>query len=255
MIQITLIQIDNYGPWTVTPGPRTEPDLQTLQSRLYGDLEREFGAHGGIVFFNRFDNLIAISNGMDYEDHLLIQKSIRNRYPITISMGVGTAETALKAQKIATEMIQKGGGAQSAERCEILNIDSLAGEDSVVQIAHIDINDITKNLTDVETAYDTSIKVYEVLIELMKELSEKEALCFFIGGDNYMSPSNNISKDQLREVLRHVDEKTGVRLKAGVGIAKKAARAADLADIGLEDIRANLTEDSVLVFNDLTKIE
>ena len=44
MIQITLIQIDNYGPWTVTPGPRAEPDLQTLQSRLYGDLEREKGS-------------------------------------------------------------------------------------------------------------------------------------------------------------------------------------------------------------------
>jgi GTP cyclohydrolase IIa len=98
MIQVTLIQIDNYGPWTVTPGPRAEPDLQTLQSRLYGDLEREFGAHGAIVFFNRFDNLIAISNGMDYDDHLLIQQSIRNRYPITISMGVGTADTAYEAK-------------------------------------------------------------------------------------------------------------------------------------------------------------
>lgn len=252
MIQITLIQIDNYGPWTVTPGPRAEPDLQTLQSRLYGDLEREFGAHGGIVFFNRFDNLIAVSNGMDYDDHLLIQQSIRNRYPITISMGVGTAETAIEAQKIATKMIQNGGGAQSAERCEILNIDSLAeGENSFVQIAHIDINDITTNLTDKKTAYNTSIKVYEVLLTLMKELSEIGGMCFFIGGDNYMAPSNNISKDQLRDALKRVDEKTGIRLKAGVGIAKKAGRAADLADIGLEDIRAGLTDDSVLIFNDL----
>ena len=31
MIQMTLIQIDNYGPWTVTPRPRTESDLQILQ--------------------------------------------------------------------------------------------------------------------------------------------------------------------------------------------------------------------------------
>ncbi len=252
MIQITLIQIDNYGPWTVTPGPRAEPDLQTLQSRLYGDLEREFGAHGGIVFFNRFDNLIAISNGMDYDDHKLIQNSIRNRYPITISMGVGSAETAYEAQKIATEMIQKGGGAQNAERSEILNIDSLVEDnDSVVQIAHIDIDDVTGLLTDVETAYDTSIKVYEVLFALMEELSKIGGLCFFIGGDNYMAPSNNISEDVLRDALKNVDAKTGVRLKAGIGIAKKAGKAADLADIGLEDIRAKVTDDSVLVFNDL----
>ena len=31
MIQMTLIQIDNYGPWTVTPRPRTESDLHSLQ--------------------------------------------------------------------------------------------------------------------------------------------------------------------------------------------------------------------------------
>ncbi|MDO5822815.1 GTP cyclohydrolase III [Methanosphaera sp.] len=252
MIQVTLIQIDNYGPWTVTPGPRAEPDLQTLQSRLYGDLEREFGAHGAIVFFNRFDNLIAISNGMDYDDHLLIQQSIRNRYPITISMGVGTADTAYEAQKIATKMIQNGGGAQSANRCEVLNIDSLADDDnSLVQIAHIDINDITNTLTDIETAFDTSIKVYEVLLALMDELAKIGGMCFFIGGDNYMAPTNGISKDQLREALKVVDKKTGVTLKAGIGVAKQAGRAADLADIGLEDIRAELVDDSVLLFNDL----
>ena len=251
MIQITLIQIDNYGPWTVTPGPRAEPDLQTLQSRLYGDLEREFGARGGIVFFNRFDNLIAISNGINKEDHEKIQESIRNRYPITISMGVAARESALEAQKVATQMIQEGGGAQSDKRCEILNVESLVDEgNSKVQISHIDINNITNTLTDVETAYDTSIVVYDVLIELMKELKKLGGLCFFIGGDNYMAPSNGITKSQLRAALKRVDEKTGVTLKAGVGIAKSGGRAADLADLGLEDIRADLTDDSVLVFHD-----
>lgn len=42
MIQMTLIQIDNYGPWTVTPRPRNESDLQILQAELYADLERQF---------------------------------------------------------------------------------------------------------------------------------------------------------------------------------------------------------------------
>ena len=42
MIQMTLIQIDNYGPWTVTPNPRTESDLQILQSTLYAELQKQF---------------------------------------------------------------------------------------------------------------------------------------------------------------------------------------------------------------------
>lgn len=251
MIQITLIQIDNYGPWTVTPGPRAEPDLQTLQSRFFGDIEREFGARGGIVFFNRFDNLIAISNGITAEDHIKIQDSIRNRYPFTISMGVAARNSPFEAQKIATEMIQEGGGAQSKDRVEILNIDSLAtDEESKVQIAHIDINNVTTKYTDIETAYDTSIVVYDVLNELMKEFKKYGAMCFFIGGDNYMAPSNGITKNELRDILKKIDSKTGVTLKAGVGISKYADKAADLADLGLEDIRADLTDDSVLVFHD-----
>ena len=142
MIQMTLIQIDNYGPWTVTPRPRNESDLQILQAELYADLERQFANKKGLVFFTRFDNLLAVTNGIDEEDHLRIQRSIRNRYPITISMGVGAAETPHEAQKLATIALQKEGGAQSSKRKEILAIDSLApaDENNLVQAAHIDIN-------------------------------------------------------------------------------------------------------------------
>ena len=48
--QVTHIQIDNYGPWTVTPEPRREVDLQTLQSRLYADLSQLFGNRDGYVW-------------------------------------------------------------------------------------------------------------------------------------------------------------------------------------------------------------
>ena len=58
MIQMTLIQIDNYGPWTVTPRPRTESDLQMLQASLFADLNNHFGNKKGLVFFTRFDNLL-----------------------------------------------------------------------------------------------------------------------------------------------------------------------------------------------------
>lgn len=54
MIQMTLIQIDNYGPWTVTPSPKAESDLQILQAELYADLEQQFAARGGLVFFYTF---------------------------------------------------------------------------------------------------------------------------------------------------------------------------------------------------------
>ena len=178
MIQMTLIQIDNYGPWTVTPRPRTESDLQMLQASLFADLNNHFGNKKGFE-----------------EDHLRIQRSIRNRYPITVSMGVGAAETPHEAQKLATIALQKAGSAQSGERKEILAIDSLVSEeDSYVQAAHIDINSVTETLTDIESAFDTSFMVNKAQHYLMTKLIKKGALLFFIGGDNFMSPCNGLSE-------------------------------------------------------------
>ena len=123
--------------------------------------------------------MLAVTNGVDMEDHLRIQKSIGNRYPITISMGVGAAETPYEAQRKATNALQNYGGAQSEERTEVLAIDGLVKSDeSFVQIAHIDINGITDSLTDIIPAYDTSFIVNRVQHFLMKKLIER-VHCYF----------------------------------------------------------------------------
>ena len=239
MIQMTLIQIDNYGPWTVTPKPRNESDLQILQAELFADIQKQFATKKGLVFFTRFDNMLAITNGINEEDHLRIQRSIKNRYPVTISMGVGAAETPHEAQKLATVALQKEGGAQSSDRKEILAIDSLVDEDSgYVQVAHIDINSVTETLTDVESAFDTSFMVNKAQHYLMTKLIKKGALLFFIGGDNFMSPCNGLSEKEIEEILMEINDEIGIGLKAGIGRGRNAEDAAYMADIGLENIRA-----------------
>ncbi|MCQ2964757.1 MAG: GTP cyclohydrolase IIa [archaeon] len=253
MIQMTLIQIDNYGPWTVTPKPRTESDLQILQAELFADVQRLIAAKKGLVFFTRFDNMLAITNGLNEEDHLRIQRSIRNRYPITISMGVGAAETPHEAQKLATIALQNAGGAQDGERKEILAIDSLIEnpEDSFVQAAHIDINSVTETLTDIESAFDTSFMVNKAQHYLMTKLRKKGALLFFIGGDNFMSPCNGLSEEEITEILIEIKEEIDIGFKAGIGRADNAEDAAYMADIGLEIIRANDNQKWIEVVEEL----
>lgn len=247
---MTLIQIDNYGPWTVTPTPRTESDLQILQSELFADVQRQFATKKGLVFFTRFDNMLAVTNGINKEDHFRIQRSIRNRYPITISMGVGAAKTPYEAQKKATIALQKAGGAQSAQRKEILAIDSLVDpEDSFVQMAHIDINGVTKSLTDIVTAFDTNFLVNKAQHHLMTKLIEKGALLFFIGGDNFMSPCNGLSPEDLKEIIKEIDEKIDIKHKAGVGRSDNAEDSAYLADLGLEHIRDGNNQEIICVLN------
>ncbi|MBE6512436.1 MAG: GTP cyclohydrolase IIa [Methanobrevibacter olleyae] len=253
MIQMTLIQIDNYGPWTVTPRPRTESDLQILQAELFADVQRQIAAKKGLVFFTRFDNLLAVTNGLNEEDHMRIQRSIRNRYPITISMGVGAAETAHEAQRLATIALQKEGGAQSSGRKEILAINNLIEnpEDSFVQAAHIDINSVTETLTDIESAFDTSFMVNKAQHYLMTKLRDKGALLFFIGGDNFMSPCNGLSEEDLTQILIDIKEEIGIGLKAGIGRADNMEDAAYMADIGLEIIREGNNKDWIHVIEEL----
>lgn len=248
MIQMTLIQIDNYGPWTVTPNPRNESDLQILQAELFADVQRQIAMKKGLVFYTRFDDMLAVTNGLDEEDHMRIQRSIRNRYPITISMSVGTAKTPYEAQKIATEVLQKKGGAQSIERKEILAIDSLVKpEDSFVQMAHIDINGVTDSLTDIIPAFDTNFLVNRAQHYLMTKLIEKGALLFFIGGDNFMSPCNELETEELMEILKEIDDEIKIAFKAGVGRSDNAEDAAYMADLGLEEIREGNNEELVYV--------
>ena len=176
------------------------------------------------------------------EDHLRIQKSIGNRYPITVSMGVGAAETPYEAQRKASAALQKYGGAQNEERKEILAIEGMVNPDeSFVQIAHIDINGITDSLTDIIPAYDTSFIVNRVQHFLMKKLIEKGSLLFFIGGDNFMSPCNGLDPEGILKIIEEIEEEINIALKAGVGKAPSAEKAANLADLALEEIRGGFT--------------
>jgi GTP cyclohydrolase IIa len=166
-------------------------------------------------------------------------------------MGVGAAETPYEAQRNATAALQNYGGAQSEDRTEILAIDGLVNkEDSFVQIAHIDINGITDSLTDIIPAYDTSFIVNRVQHFLMKKLIEKGSLLFFIGGDNFMSPCNGLKPEGILKIIEEIEDETNIALKAGVGKAPTAEKAANLADLALEEIRGGFTYDLVHVMKE-----
>jgi len=77
----------------------------------------------------------------------------------------------------------------------------------------------------------------------MTKLIEKGALLFFIGGDNFMSPCNNLSPQDLISIIKEIEDEIQISHKAGVGRGKNAEDAAYMADLGLEEIRdGNNTE-------------
>jgi GTP cyclohydrolase IIa len=239
--QVTLIQIDNYGPWTVTPEPRREVDLQTLQSRLYADLSQLVGNREGYVFFTRFDNMIAVTNGIDEADHALIQESVGNRYPVTVSFGVGVDESPVEALSAATEHVQDAGSAQEPDRTEILRgqvLDSGERANDDVQIAHFDVNDATGKYTDRMNAFDSFIHIEQGYAELMQYMRRAhDALSFFVGGDNVIAVCPDLDETAYEDAIQHVQDTAEVALKVGVGQAKTAQSAGMAAKHALEDCR------------------
>ncbi|MFC7203834.1 GTP cyclohydrolase III [Haloferax namakaokahaiae] len=239
--QLTLVQIDNYGPWTVTPDPRREMDLQTLQSRLFADLAQFVGARDGYVFFTRFDNMVAVTNGLDHADHELLQESIGNRYPVTISLGVGVDKNPAVALERATDVVQRAGSAQDGDRREVLAGDTIPDADRTdgdVQIAHFDVNDATGKYTDRLNEFDTFIHIEQGYASLMRHLREEHgALSFFVGGDNIISVTPDLSEADYRAAIEHVEAEADVELKVGVGTASNAHEAGFAAKHALEDCR------------------
>ena len=237
--QLTLIQIDNYGPWTVTPEPRREMDLQTMQSRLYADIAQFLGGRDGYVFFSRFDNMIAVTNGLGEASHKALQETIRNRYPVTISLGTGTADTPAVALDEATEQIQAAGSAQDESRTEVLAgsfLDTPA--DSTLNIAHFDVNDATGKYTDQLNEFDSFIQIERGYASLMEHMREAHgALSFFVGGDNVIATCPELSAGEYQAAIEHVEADVGVELKVGVGRGTTPHEAGYAAKHALEDCR------------------
>ena len=243
--QVTLVQIDNYGPWTVTPEPRREADLQTMQSRLYADISQFVGNRDGYTFFTRFDNMIAVTNGLDLEDHALLQESVGNRYPVTLSLGVATGTTPAQALEDATGLLQDAGSAQDKNRREILD-GRVVGEgfrtDDDVQIAHFDVINATGQYTDELNAFDTFIEIEQGYAALMKHMRHThDSLSFFVGGDNVIAVCPDLGVSDYEEAIAHVEETAGVRMQVGAGRGKNAHEAGFAAKHALENCRADGT--------------
>ncbi|AFO58524.1 MULTISPECIES: GTP cyclohydrolase III [unclassified Natrinema] len=243
--QVTLVQIDNYGPWTVTPEPRREADLQTMQSRLFAEISQFVGNRGGYAFFTRFDNMIAVTNGCSLEDHALLQESIGNRYPVTLSLGVATGTSPVQALADATARLQEAGSAQDETRRECLEgrgIEDGYRADDDVQIAHFDVVNATGNYTDELNAFDTFIEIEQGYAELMRHMRyTHDSLSFFVGGDNVIVVCPDLEAADYEEATAHVEDAVDVEMQVGVGRGASAHEAGFAAKHALETCRADGT--------------
>jgi GTP cyclohydrolase IIa len=235
------LQLDDYGPWTTTPAPRRETDLQALQARLFADVADFFGDRDGYAFAGRYDNMIGVATRIDPDAFERLQELVRNRYPVTLSVGVGTAATPAAALDAAGAVLRDAGSAQAGDRQEVLGHRRADGVDEPgsVTVAHFDVVDATGAYTDSVSPARADIDIRRGVLELADHLrTEHDAVTQFVGGDNAIAVCPPLDRAAVDAVTDHVREATGVDLQVGVGHGPTAHAAGDDAKHALEDCRA-----------------
>jgi GTP cyclohydrolase IIa len=234
---MTLFQLDDYGPWTTTPTPRREMDLQTLQSQFYTELTRFVGNSEGYAFYTRADNMLAVTNGIDRATHESIQTAIRNRYPVTLSISVGVGSTPRVAVGDATNQLQAAGSAQDETRTGVCRGSVLADPDPV-RVAHFDVINATDKFTDKHDAFSAYLAIERAYGALAERLYQKhDGVTFFLGGDNIIAICPQLAEEQYERLTDYIRETAGVDLRVGVGEGLTVETAGMAAKHGLEAAR------------------
>jgi GTP cyclohydrolase IIa len=244
-IQITIIKIEEYGPWTLKLGSDREGQLQIFQAKLYGHLQKMFSERDAIVYFNRFDELIAISNGLSAEDHLAIEREISDSYrDLNISMSIGIGATAFEANIAAyhsrknNKLVDKSKLVYADKEVQSLyNNSKEFPKDMFTQILHLDIDNSTK-VSNVQSPYEITSRIMKMFANLIELFVEQKAMTFFLGGDNFMAISNTVTREKASEIIGKIHETENIKLNCGMGIARTGRRAVQAATEALDTIRS-----------------
>lgn len=248
--QLTVIKLEGYGPWTLTLGSDREYALQILQSKMYADLQECFSAKNGLVFSNRFDEFIAVTNQISLHDHKEIHDRLsKKNESIKISMTIGTGKTPLEADKAIHDIkrdaknmifpnihgIQENCNVNEGKQTNELENHSSQND---VKILHIDVNGSTSIAKNLST-YEITNLIARLYLAISNSFIKEESLTFFLGGDNFMIVAkNNIQIEKVTEIVNFLASSTGIKLNCGVGNGINARSAAEMATKSLDSIRA-----------------
>ena len=233
MIQLSILKITEYGPWTLTLGSDREHELQMLQASLYKQVQELFSAKNCLVFLNKSDEFFVVSNGLSLEDHIEIQKSLKKSFEVSLTISIGYGESPFDANLKAYD------GKQNSV---ILNEEySIYGfiDNSLefnVSIMHLDVDDLKSKRED-NSPYEISLKVFELHSKIGRYFIEKNSLSFFLGGDNYMVIASDDAKNSVQNFINMIKNDDQISLNCGIGNAKTSRDAAKLATKSLDTIR------------------
>jgi GTP cyclohydrolase IIa len=243
MIQITIIKITGYGPWTLTLGSDREHEIQMLQASLYLQIQKLFSEKNGLVFLNRSDEFFAITNGITLEDHIEIQKKLESSFDLKLSMSVGYGDSPFDANISAYEEKKSGKSLNKKHSIygSIISFPTNTWKDTTafdqhVIIMHLDVDDLTSKRKTM-SPYEISSLMFKLYSKMSDYFLTRKSLSFFMGGDNFMVIGNSNYKQSAEEFIKIIKKELNVNLNCGIGTGKTAREAVKHATKSLDTIR------------------
>ena len=233
MIQLSILKITEYGPWTLTLGSDREHELQMLQASLYKQVQQLFSAKNCLVFLNKSDEFFVVSNGLTLDDHIEIQKSLKESFEVSLTISIGYGNTPFEANLKAYSGKQNNI-VLNQEYAIFGFIDNSLEFD--VSIMHLDVDDLKSKRKD-NSPYEISLKIFELYSKIGRYFIEKNSLTFFMGGDNYMVVASDDAKNSVQNFIDLIKNNDNISLNCGIGNAQTSRDAVKLATKSLDTIR------------------
>ena len=233
MIQLSILKISEYGPWTLTLGSDREHELQMLQASLYKEIQKLFSEKNCLVFLNRADEFFVVSNGLELEEHIQIQKTLEKLFDIRLTISIGYGKSSFEANLKAYE----GKKNETLLNKEHNIFGFVNGKsNSKVSIMHLDVDDLTSR-RKTNSPYEISSIIFELYSKMLKFFLEKNSLTFFMGGDNFMVIASDDAKNSVQKFIDMIKNDDKISLNCGIGNGYTAREAVKLATKSLDTIR------------------
>ena len=233
MIQLSILKISGYGPWTLTLGSDREHELQILQASIYKELQKLFSEKNCLVFLNRADEFFVVSNGLELEDHIEIQKILEKLFDVRLTISIGYGESPFEANLKAHD----GKKNETILNKEHNIFGFVNGKsDSKVSIMHLDVDDLTsKGKTN--SPYEISSIIFALYSKMSKFFLQRDSLTFFMGGDNFMVIASDDAKNSVQNFIDIIKNDDEISLNCGIGNGNTSREAVKLATKSLDTIR------------------
>ena len=233
MIQLSILKITEYGPWTLTLGSDREHELQMLQASLYKQVQKLFSEKNCLAFLNRSDEFFVVSNGLTLDDHIEIQKTLEGLFEVHLTISIGFGDSPFEANLKAYDG-RKNNIILNKEH----NIFGFIDDKSElnVSIMHLDVDDLKSKRKDT-SPYEISAIIFDLHSKIVKYFIPKNSLTFFMGGDNYMVVASNEAKNSVQSFIDMIKNDYNISLNCGIGNAYTSRDAVKLATKSLDTIR------------------